>query len=865
MSKAKWSVFLAGIFWTLTAFSAVQASDAPSRAYAVLVGVSKYADGQINARPYAEDDIKALYDLLSSNKYVGIEPGRMHLLLGTPDAQRKSEPATKQNIIKALHDVASKAERDDLVFFAFVGQGASLGEAGDRVCYLAADSTLKDRAKNAVAAADIEQELDKLASQRFCAFVDVFFKGYAAGPEKVPEATLGTNPFREFRGVDGKEDQAPAPGRAVFLATSGLTLSPDLDKHGLFTQVIVDGLTGAADREGYEPDGVITVDELQTYADREIQERARKMAKPVLPHVLESQASHFVLAHNPAVATKVQARLEKFAQLSSQGKMPQDWVSEGQQMLGRMPKLKAYQNLRKEYEALADGTIDLDHFTANRDKIISSMKLDRATARAYASKIIQATEILRENYVKELNQGDLVTWAINGLYRAIDERIPTDIREKLKKTHELSSRELQTLLTDVREKLGKRDDLDNHKDIDFSLQRMMLSHLDPYTTYIDPDTVARFTTETTGKFRGIGISIREDKDKGALRVVTPLKGSPAYRAGLKAGDLVRTIIREVDNEGNPISPPDIKSTKDMSTNDAVKVIQGKPGTKVKLIVEREGAEKPLEFEVTRDVIEVESVLGFQRKENDDWDYTIDPESKIAYVRLTSFARHTAKDLQTVMRKLSRSGINGFILDLRFNPGGLLTSAVEISDMFIEDGLIVTIRPRVGREAPYSKEQTNQEGTFLNFPMVCLVNGMSASGSEIVGGCLQDHHRAVVMGERSYGKGSVQNIQPFEGGELKLTTASFWRPSGKNLNKSSTSGKDDDEWGVTPNKGYLLKLSAAERDQLFVHQRDSEIIPNRDLPPKEKKAEFKDKQLQMALDYLRGQIRMAGKPVAKRAG
>src|SRR6516162_7573335 len=122
MSKAKWSVFLAGIFWALTAFSAVHASDAPSRAYAVLVGVSKYADGQINARPYAEDDIKALYDLLSRNKYVDIEPGRMHLLLGTPDAQRKSEPATKQNIIKALHDVASKAGRDDLVIFAFIGQ-----------------------------------------------------------------------------------------------------------------------------------------------------------------------------------------------------------------------------------------------------------------------------------------------------------------------------------------------------------------------------------------------------------------------------------------------------------------------------------------------------------------------------------------------------------------------------------------------------------------------------------------------------------------------------------------------------------------------------------------------------------------------
>src|SRR5207237_5385600 len=136
------------------------------------------------------------------------------------------------------------------------------------------------------------------------------------------------------------------------------------------------------------------------------------------------------------------------------------------------------------------------------------------------------------------------------------------------------------------------------------------------------------------------------------------------------------------------------------------------------------------------------------------------------------------------------------------------------------GIIVKIKPRVGREVVYPGEH---EGSYLNFPMVCLVNGMSASGSEIVSACLQDHRRALIMGERSYGKGSVQNIQPFEGGELKLTTASFWRPSGKNLNKSSTSGKADDEWGVTPDAGYLLKLSAGERDQLFVHQRDSEII------------------------------------------
>src|SRR5262249_9795373 len=154
-----------------------------------------------------------------------------------------------------------------------------------------------------------------------------------------------------------------------------------------------------------------------------------------------------------------------------------------------------------------------------------------------------------------------------------------------------------------------------------------------------------------------------------------------------------------------------------------------------------------------------------------------------------------------------------------------------------------------------------------FPMVVLVNGSSASGSEIVAACLQDHKRAIVMGERSYGKGSVQNIVPFKptGGEIKMTTASFWRPNGKNLNKSSTTGKDEDEWGVTPDKGYILNLTRAEREQLMKHLRDSEIIPRRDGPVKEAKPEFKDRQLEMAVDYLRGQIKTVTTAPVKKAG
>ncbi|HZU35687.1 MAG TPA: S41 family peptidase, partial [Gemmataceae bacterium] len=233
-----------------------------------------------------------------------------------------------------------------------------------------------------------------------------------------------------------------------------------------------------------------------------------------------------------------------------------------------------------------------------------------------------------------------------------------------------------------------------------------------------------------------------------------------------------------------------------------------------------------------------------------------------YVRLSSFATNTSRDLDRALQQMLRHGIRGFILDLRFNPGGLLSSAVAISDRFIDDGTIVTIKPRIGQSQTYTGES---EGSLLDFPMVCLVNGGSASGSEIVSACLQDHHRAIIMGERSYGKGSVQNIQPFEGGDLKLTTASFWRPSGKNLNKSSTKGRPEDEWGVTPDAGYLLKLTPKQHVQLEEHLHDQEVIPNRDLPAKVNKDEFHDRQLEMALEYLRGQIKTASSAPAKKAG
>jgi len=529
-----------------------------------------------------------------------------------------------------------------------------------------------------------------------------------------------------------------------------------------------------------------------------------------------------------------------------------------------MPKLKAQQELRKDFQKLADGTLTVASFLKARDQIFVGMQLSKKECADFAAKVMAAVRMVQTEYVKEVNQGEMVGWAVRGLCRRLEERkVLADLTDRLSKVKDLKTAELMVLLSDVRERLGKREDLDNNKDVDIAVQQM-LGHLDPYTNYIDLETREKMKQEMTGQFSGIGIQIRKDAATDYLLVVTPIMGSPAYKAGLKTGDIITTVTREVDSEGKPLAKPDVFSTKDLPLAEAVKRILGKAGTKVKLQVERKGEAKPLEFEITRGRVEVESVLGHKRKANDNWDYMLDPQSGIVYIRLTSFVRNSFDAMEKVVSELDKKKqIKGLVLDLRFNPGGLLTSATDICDLFIDDGLIVSIRPRRGAESPiYGKK----EGSYLHFPMVCLVNGGSASGSEIVGGCLQDHKRAIIMGERSYGKGSVQNIQLFKqtGGEIKLTTATFWRPSGKNINKSSTkSGAEDEEWGITPDKGYLMKLTPKERDELFDHMRDSEIIGG--APKSETKMEFKDKQLDMALEYLRKQIKTASKTAVKKAG
>jgi C-terminal peptidase prc len=839
-----------------------------TKAYVVLVGVSTYADKQITPRPHAEDDVKALYDLFTAKEYLGVGKDHIRLLLGgDADAKRNSTPATKENILKAAKWIETEAKPEDLVIFTFIGQGGTLGEKGDRLCYFASDSTVKDRDKNAVAAAEIGQEIDKLKSQHFCVFLDVNFKGFTLEKGSAPEPVLGEAPFREFLGDDGTEDHLALPGRALFLATNGLAQSLDLKDHGLFTEVLLDGLKGKADVEGYEPDGIVSVDELTVYMNKELPKLANSAGKTKEEReqahfVLGGRGSHFVLTHNPAVAAKVKERLDKFAELVKKNdKLGGKIAAEGEAFLSRMPRLEAQRSIRKQYQSLVDGTSSVETFLEEREKILENTKLPRDSAEAFAKKIYDVAHIMKTSYVKVHSEGELINWAIRGLYRRVDEKISDELKTQLDKVKNLDEEELKSLLADARQHLGKREDLDNHKDVDYALQRM-LSHLDPYTTYIDPETLDRFRTETGGKFVGVGIQIRKDIATDMLQVISPILGSPSYKAGIQEGDLITEIIRLTDDKGKKLDKPEVIPTKGLQINDAVKKIKGLPKTNVKLMIQRDNVDKPFEVELTRALIETETVLGVRRKADDSWDYWVDPEHKIGYIRLTQFQENSADDMKKAMVDMVKQGVKGFVLDLRFNPGGLLDSACEISDLFIDDGLIVTIRPRVGREQPI---KGHHDGSLLDFPMVCMVNGMSASASEIVSACLQDHNRAIILGERSYGKGSVQTIQRFDGGQLKFTNATYWRPNGKNINKPATNGKEDEEWGVAPDKGFLVEMTRKERDDLGEYQRNLEIIPRKDKPTKDPKADFKDRQLEKALDYLRDQIKTASRVPVKKAG
>jgi carboxyl-terminal processing protease len=297
-----------------------------------------------------------------------------------------------------------------------------------------------------------------------------------------------------------------------------------------------------------------------------------------------------------------------------------------------------------------------------------------------------------------------------------------------------------------------------------------------------------------------------------------------------------------------------KSTEGMSLGDARDRLAGKLGTQVSFTVRHPHNNQTETVTLTREMVRVSTVIGYRRKNDDSWDYFQDEKNRIGYLRVTGFGRRTGTELRQALESLASQKMRALVLDMRFNPGGLLASAVEVSDLFIASGRIVST---TGRNVPNQEWDAHEAGSFLGFPMAVLVNHASASASEIVAACLQDHKRAVVVGERTWGKGSVQNIIELEGGgsALKLTTAGYRRPSGKNIHRFP-GASDSEDWGVRPDEGFNIPMTDAEQTRLFLHLRDREILKRTGEKPDEaKKPEppFVDTQLQKAVDYLKQQL------------
>ena len=325
------------------------------------------------------------------------------------------------------------------------------------------------------------------------------------------------------------------------------------------------------------------------------------------------------------------------------------------------------------------------------------------------------------------------------------------------------------------------DDVDQAEIMDSAINGVLQS-LDPYSAYMSPELFQEMQTDTKGEFGGLGIEI--GMEAGVVKVISPIDDTPAAKAGIKSGDYIVKIGKE--------------QVQGKSLLEAVKLMRGPVGTSINLTVRRKNVKKPLEFNIVRKIIEVRSVTS----------KIIGDEKNLGYIRLKSFNENSDKQFLKSVKKFEKdSKIIGYVLDLRNNPGGLLTQAINITDFFLEDGEIVSTK---GRKVSETRKFFARRGDEIKGkPIVVLINNGSASASEIFAGALKDHKRAIILGENSYGKGSVQSIIPLRnGGGMRLTISKYYLPSGKSIS----------EVGVTPDilveeKGDDFRINSEKDNQL----------------------------------------------------
>ena len=402
------------------------------------------------------------------------------------------------------------------------------------------------------------------------------------------------------------------------------------------------------------------------------------------------------------------------------------------------------------------------------------------------------------------------------------------------------------LLVDIRHELVSAyvEAPDETKMIEAAVRGMVESLNDPYTTYLNADDLEMFEHNVRGSFSGIGAEV--DIHENRLRIVTPLEDSPAWKAGVMAGD----IVLEIDGE----------STLNMKLTDAVKRLTGPAGTDVNLHIRHESGEEA-SITITRDVIKVQTVRGYKRDANQHYDFIIDDQHNVGYVRLTQFTENTADELRDALTQIKSQNAQGLIIDVRFNPGGLLESAVEIADMFLSEGqTIVSVQ---GRVVPKQVFSATDDTLLPDMPIVIVANEASASAAEILTGALKDNGRALFVGSRTFGKGSVQQVRQLDAGQgaLKLTNAYYYIPSGRLIHR-----RDDSQvWGVDPAADSYVPMSPQQVRDMVKLRRENDLVRQDNgtdhtaVTPEYIAEQLKDPQLAAALQAVVGKLETGSWP------
>jgi len=477
----------------------------------------------------------------------------------------------------------------------------------------------------------------------------------------------------------------------------------------------------------------------------------------------------------------------------------------------------------------------------------SPAPLDANEAKAFAQSLLRTADEICLRYVRKVSTKDLLAAALGGLFEETRRPVPDSLQADLAKVAKDAPEQLQpgearvldadtvALVARIRESLGDQESLRKGNDLRIAIQALARS-LDPYSTIVDGEELRRSNGENVNY--GFGIELADEDGAGAPVVKKVVPGSPAQRADIRPGDQLTRL------NGEPTSRGALWVVlRGVSQEDA----QGK---NIKLTVRR--GKKSRQVPLSAEFFKAEVVWGVKRDVDESWNYWLDPKKKIGYARIGALEHGVAEDLVQVLTSLTDDGMEGFVLDMRWSPGGFLNEAILVARLFLKDGAIATVKSRGLDDVPY---RSQGDGQFTNFPLVVLVNGETSGGAELIVAALQDNKRATVVGQRTFGKASVQTVLalPLPNAGLKLTSGSFLRPSGKTLHRFPDS-KVTDDWGVQPLADHRLPitpdLSLQLRDWYVLHT----LRPNTcdDILPLDDPEN--DPQRQMALKVIGGLIK-----------